>query len=727
MSESTPVGALTQAHAATFYENDNSSDTTYSDQIANAPTPLTLFDALIPAFSNAGFHFIGWNTVANGSGTNYSDGQTYDFSVGPIDLFAQWQPNSVTFYENANGSDTIHAVESGTTALPLTLFADLSPALSNPGYTFAGWSTTATGTGSSYANGATYDFTAGSLNLFAQWSAASYTVTFNAGGGAVSPSASVFTTGSSPVTLPTPTRTGYSFAGWYTASSGGVLVGGAGDAYTPTQSLTLYAKWSATSTLVTLDANGGTVTTSSLVYTAGGPALSLPTPSRGGYSFNGWYSAATGGTLVAAGGASYTPSSSLTLYAQWSATAITVNLAGDGGTTTSPTLTYVPGSTALTLPTPFYPGFRFEGWYTAPAGGSLVGVGGASYTPTADVTLYAQWATSTVVLTFDPVGGSVNPSSVTASSGAPVTLPSPTRPGFDFSGWFTAPDGGTLVGLGGSVYAPAASGVLYAQWSVIPSIAVTFAGNGARGGVASLSGPAGQPLVLPGPGSLARDGFTFAGWNTAPDGSGTPYAAGSVLLSTSPVTLFAQWTARPPVRIALSLNGGRGAMAPLTSYSGGVVTLPGAPVRSRPGFTFRGWSTSSRGSGPVYPAGSTLTVGVVETLYAVWTGSPTARMVAPVGPFAASSAAVSTTLARQVSRLAASVVAQGVTRVSLYGFAPASAASRVRQLSAARAAAVAAVLRRDLARLHHGKVVVVSAGEGVGSGTVASRVEVVVR
>ena len=97
--------------------------------------------------------------------------------------------------------------------------------------------------------------------------------------------------------LPTPTRKGYTFAGWYTAASGGTLV-------TPETIVTadgahaLYAHWTPNTYTVTFDANGGNVTTTSKTVTYDSTVGTLPTPTRNNYTFTGWYTAATGGTKV---------------------------------------------------------------------------------------------------------------------------------------------------------------------------------------------------------------------------------------------------------------------------------------------------------------------------------------------------------------------------------------------------------------------------------------------
>ena len=214
-----------------------------------------------------------------------------------------------------------------------------------------------------------------------------YTVTYDANGGSCTKAFGYATSASAAVTLPTPTRTGYIFAGWYTEASGGTRVGGAGDSYTPSADITLYAQWGQPCT-VTYNANGGSCGTPSEKYT--GTALTLPTANRDGYWFIGWYDAATGGNKVGDAGATYNPGGDITLYAQWQEQVkYTVTYDANGGTCGTASATYE--GTALTLPTPTRTGYTFNGWYTATSGGTKIGDAGATYTPSASVTLYAQW------------------------------------------------------------------------------------------------------------------------------------------------------------------------------------------------------------------------------------------------------------------------------------------------------------------------------------------------
>jgi uncharacterized repeat protein (TIGR02543 family) len=147
-----------------------------------------------------------------------------------------------------------------------------------------------------------------------------YTVTYNYESGTGSPPSATYTVGGTALTLPTPTRTGYTFNGWFTAATSGTLVGVGGASYTPTGSLMLYAQWTAaTPYTVTFNANLGTGTMA--IETASGPTnLTTNAFTRtGGYHFAGWNTAANGSGTAYADGASYPFTSSTTLYAQWTA------------------------------------------------------------------------------------------------------------------------------------------------------------------------------------------------------------------------------------------------------------------------------------------------------------------------------------------------------------------------------------------------------------------------
>ena len=188
------------------------------------------------------------------------------------------------------------------------------PPPTRTGYTFAGWWTAATG--GTQVTAQTVVTATGDHTLYAHWTAnaVTTTLTFDAAGGTVSPASKQVTSGTAYGTLPTPTRTGYTFAGWYTRATGGDVVTAATVA--GTEDTTIYAHWTGESLTITFNANGGTVTETTRTVERGHQYRRLPIPVRNGYKFDGWFTAATGGTQVTA--ADY-PTSSRTLYAHWTA------------------------------------------------------------------------------------------------------------------------------------------------------------------------------------------------------------------------------------------------------------------------------------------------------------------------------------------------------------------------------------------------------------------------
>ena len=166
-----PVGAsaVPVAHTVTFNENLLAGNSLNDFQTETDSSPLTNFSALSPAFVFDGYGFASWNTKPNGSGTTYLNGATYSFRSN-MTLYAQWtqQFHTVTFEENRSAQDRTYATETESAPTPLTLFVNLSPSFSNPGYTFAGWNTLATGKGTSYSDGQSYAFVK-PLVLYAQW------------------------------------------------------------------------------------------------------------------------------------------------------------------------------------------------------------------------------------------------------------------------------------------------------------------------------------------------------------------------------------------------------------------------------------------------------------------------------------------------------------------------------------------------------------------------------
>ena len=143
------------------------------------------------------------------------------------------------------------------------------------------------------------------------------TVTFNANNGNVTTTTKTVYYDEAYGDLPTGTRTGYTFAGWYTSSTGGTKITNT-STVTNSNAHTLYAHWTANQYTVTLNPNNGTVTPSTITVTYDSTYGTLPNPSRTNYDFAGWYTATSGGTQVTST-TSVKITANQTLYARWEA------------------------------------------------------------------------------------------------------------------------------------------------------------------------------------------------------------------------------------------------------------------------------------------------------------------------------------------------------------------------------------------------------------------------
>ena len=229
-------------------------------------------------------------------------------------------------------------------------------------------------------------------------------------------------------------------------------------------------------------------------------------------------------------------------------------------------------------------------------------------------------------------GGALPVDSNKYAAGATVTVlgnsGSLVNAGYTFAVWNTAANGSGTAYAGGVTFAMGSNVVLYAQWMLVPTYTVAYSGNGATSGAAPVDGnkyAAGATVtVLSNSGALANTGFTFSGWNTAANGSGTAYAGGVTFAMGSNVVLYAQWSASNATStVTYAGNGstsGFGLPDPNQYAAGSTVTVFGnLGYFFNPGFAFAGWNTAADGSGTAYAIGETFTMGASDiTLYAQW-------------------------------------------------------------------------------------------------------------
>ena len=272
-----------------------------------------------------------------------------------------------------------------------------------------------------------------------------YTVTYDANGGSVSK---------------TSDTARYTFNGYWTAISGGtqyfaaeVLPSGTGKSYI-TEAGIAAAKKNTTITELYAQWTDGRVT--------------LPTPERDGYVFKGWYT--TGGEEVGDADKTYAPTSTVTLYAQWTVDTYTVSFDLNGGSGSTPSSVTQPYGSDMQpyeelATTPYKTGYTFMGWYdnkTYTSGTKYYNADGTSartWDKTDDATLYAGWEANTFTVSYagnGNTGGSAPTSPTSCTYGSTCAAPSNayTKTGYVFVGW--ACTGGT-TSCDGDIIQPGAS------------------------------------------------------------------------------------------------------------------------------------------------------------------------------------------------------------------------------------------------------------------------------
>ncbi len=377
-------------------------------------------------------------------------------------------------------------------------------------------------------------------------------------------------TANSAVFPTNPTRTGYTFAGWYTEAVGGTQV----TSYTGASAVTYYAHWTANTYTITLNNQNATTAGSTAVYEK--------------YNTGIYKESECTNVMTETTNAITKPERKYT---------ITYNANGGTVTTQSATATYT-----------------FGGYYTATngSGTQMIGTNGFITTNftntkyTADTTIYAKWTPGT------------------------VSANTPIRTGYTFAGWYDAAEGGNLVIAPGKVYTPTANKTVYAHWSEgnvytieLNNQNATTAGSTAvyekyENGIYkedsctnkmttttnAITKPERKYIVTYNANGgnteteSATASYTFGGYYTETNGSGTQMINANGFITTNftntkytaNATIYAKWTETG-------------------------VTLPTA---TRAGYTFKGWATTNTATESEYTAGDQYIPKAEITLYAVW-------------------------------------------------------------------------------------------------------------
>lgn len=352
--------------------------------------------------TRSGYTFMGWYTKENGAGDRVPDSSKVTNDKNHT-LYAFWSNSPVKVnFDSVGGSyvgyiNTIYNGKYGV--LPVT---------SKKGYKFIGWYTEKN-VGNQITENSIVNVTS-EHTLYAHWEAAAYTISFDANGGMCGTSIKEVKYDGTYGTLPTPTRTGYVFTGWYTGNSWGTNITSETVVNIISNQI-LYAHWDAITYTVTFDVCGGSCGTNSKNVIFNSSYGTLPTPTRTGYTFDGWYTATDGGTKVTYSSVANIASNH-TLYAHWTNNIYTVSYNGNGstgGSTYNTTHTY---DVTSNLATNGYSrtGYNFTGWNTKYDGSGTSYENGQSVINMAasgQVTLYAMWTEKEYFYAYDLSKGDV--------------------------------------------------------------------------------------------------------------------------------------------------------------------------------------------------------------------------------------------------------------------------------------------------------------------------------
>ena len=474
------------------------------------------------AFRRDGYAFAGWNTAADGSGTFYADSaEVADLALtdgAAVTLYAQWAARYTVAFDANAPEDASTSVTGSTSALSMIAGQPSNlPAcgFALPGYRFAGWNTAADGSGDAYADGAkVVDLSTeakATVTLYAQWKPRSYTVELLLAGddGTMTPLRSIDATFDEPLTLPDEAEgipDGRVLLGWETLGFG-----------------SFYRAGSQATNLCTLDADGTPI----------GSALYARLGSAGTF----YLIMENDGSPVVLEG----PAREIELVSESGA-------AFRGFSMIEPGIYGISG-----IPSDAY-SLTIEGW-DAEGKTAVVGQDGSGRIALAYCTVEAEAEAHAEAWIVDPDTDDPVARAERVPVGSAVEIGSSVETGYAFESWTAlgaAPTWENGDPSQASQTITVNGRVLVEAHPAANRYQVLFDANGGVGTMEPQDMVYGEPQRLFGC-AFTCEGCSFAGWNTAADGSGTAYADGAEVLNLvtengATVTLYAQWAADPTPR-----------------------------------------------------------------------------------------------------------------------------------------------------------------------------------
>ena len=469
-------------------------------------------------FTKEGYTFVGWSTSINGDVIYEDESEIYNLSSKDnevITLYAKWEiiKLDVKYYDLFGALLKSETVDYGNKSVaPEDPFID--------GYTFTGWNPS-------------IDVIKEDTIYKAQYSTNEYTIKYNLNTGSNNDAKEIkYNVESDVITLPTPTRTGYTFLGW--SGSNGlkpqlevvIRKGSVGNK-------TYKANWVSNAYKVSLNANGGVVEEDYIMISYNSLYGTIPSPTKEGYTFEGWY---YNDTLITEDSLQ-NKEFDHELVAKWKVINYGISYELNGGTASSLVNIYNIETETFNLPIPTKKGYKFLGWTgsngTTPSTSVSItkgSIGDKSYT--------ANWEIINYNISYDLGGGSASSLTKTYNvESNTFTLPTPTRTGYTFLGWTGS--NGTTPSTSVSITKGSTGNKSYtANWKVIQyDITYNLAGGSASPLQTSYNVES-NSFTLPTP---SRTGYTFTGWS----GTGLSSSSKNVTVSkgsTGNRSYTANWT-----------------------------------------------------------------------------------------------------------------------------------------------------------------------------------------
>ena len=648
--------ALTPVHI-TYYTN-------CSDALIQAPSDTTDYYAdglnedgnvTSVVLNRFGYHFKGWNTKDDGTGTSYAAGADIKVTED-TDLFAVWEEGTYTLSYDKNGTGVTGDLPDNVTGKLNTIIrAGSGDNLKLAHHHFKEWNTASDGTGTGYQPGDKVSLGA-DTTLYAIWEKNNYEITYSLNADDAQGTVPSKDSGTYDETFTAPSldgisRSKYKPVGWNDDPEGNGKDYTPGTSYYFDDTKTLYVKWDDVEQYtLAFDKGGndvnGTLPSGGTYYNNGlDDTVTLPasTLTRTGYSFAGWTKTKGSNTVDYVDGATFQITESMTLYPVWTAGTFTLDydFNGEGDAVSDAVPSSVqggPGSPITAAPQGgmYRPYYRFTGWNTAANGTGTAYAPGSPVLLDHNITLYAQWEA------LDPVSVTYHTNCSDTLIQAPVdtkeyyadginedgsvTSVVLNRFGYNFKGWNTEANGtGTSYAAGADIKVTEDTD-LFAVWEE-GTYTLSYNKNGA--GVTgelpdSVTGKL-NSIIRAGSGDnlkLAR--HHFKEWNTASDGTGTGYQPGGKVSLGADTTLYAIWE-KNNYEITYSLNADDAKGTVPSKDSGAYDETFTAPLLngiSRPKYKPVGWNDDPDGNGKDYTPGTSYHFDDTKTLYVKWEAVP---------------------------------------------------------------------------------------------------------